>query len=602
MSRKSIVIAATALVLLGLIALIEPFGAILPRAMAQQTGSLAIEGGTLIDGTGAAPVPDGVIVIENGKIASVGPRARVSIPAGARVIDAKGKFVIPGLTDSHVHYRSWMGELMLNHGITTVFDLGDDTDWILGVRQAEREGRVKMPRIFVAGLAINRPGGNFAPSYLSDAGTPASTKTDPSRVGPAWGRAAAKALIAKGVDQIKVTSDNLTAEEIAAIADEAHKANRTVLGHTTDIYTSVGNGYDGITHLWGLSATLMTPENKKKFGEGRLQNPYAYMEESKMDALVSFMVQHHAHLNPLLANEHPAVLPEAHEFELTNYNLYMNPELRYVPLGNVVSSMTFWHKTRSYSGTVGFYPYVETLESNELAEAQRGYKNAQEFVRRFNKAGGQLIGGTDTGGSALVPGTSLLQEVRVFVDAGLTPMQALETVTKNPAEFFRQADKVGTLKPGRDGDVVILDANPLSNIANLEKIHTVIKDGEVLDGRYHHDYHPDFWRPTDDTGTSSSTADAPTLTSVTSSSAAVHGASPVELVVKGAAFNRTSLVCVNGLPIKTSFVSPNELHATIPAASLPAAGTYGVTVTTAWPIPMPGEGGGVSESKPLVVN
>ncbi len=404
MSRKSIVIAAAALVLLGLIALIAPFGAILPRAMAQQTGALVIEGGTLIDGTGAAPVSDGVVVIENGKIASVGPRARASIPVGARVIDAKGKFVIPGLTDSHVHYRSWMGELLLNHGITTVFDLGDDTDWILGVRQTEREGRVKMPRIFVAGLAINRPGGNFAPSYLSDAGTPASTKIDPSRLGPAWGRAAAKALIAKGVDQIKVTSDNLPADEIAAIADEAHKANRTVLGHTTDIYTSVGNGYDGITHLWGLSATLMTPENKKKFGEGRIQNPYAYMEESKMDALVSFMVQHHAHLNPLLANEHPAMLPEAHEFELTNYNLYMNPELRYVPLGNVVSSMTFWHKTRSYSGTVGVYPYVETLDSEELAEAQRGYKNAQEFVRRFNKAGGQLIGGTDTGGSALVPG------------------------------------------------------------------------------------------------------------------------------------------------------------------------------------------------------
>ena len=75
----------------------------------------------------------------------------------------------------------------------------------------------------------------------------------------------------------------------------------------------------------------MTPENKKKFGEGRIQNPYAYMELNKMDALVSFMVQHNANLNPLLANEHPAMLPEAH------------PELRYVPLGNVISSMVFWH-------------------------------------------------------------------------------------------------------------------------------------------------------------------------------------------------------------------------------------------------------------------
>jgi len=180
-------------------------------------------------------------------------------------------------------------------------------------------------------------------------------------------------------------------------------------------------------------------------------------------------------------------------------------------------------------------------------------------------------------------------------------MQALQTITKNPADFYHQADKVGTLKPGLDGNVVILDANPLSDIRNLEKIDTVIKNGQVLDGRYHSDYHPDFWRPTDEAGTSSSTADPPSLSSVSSNSATVHGSGPVDLVVKGAAFNRTSLVCLNGRPVKTSFVSPNELHATVPGDQLPTAGTYAVTVTTAWPIAMPGEGGGTSESKPLVV-
>jgi hypothetical protein len=296
------------------------------------------------------------------------------------------------------------------------------------------------------------------------------------------------------------------------------------------------------------------------------------------------------------------MLAEAREFEQTNYNLYMNPELRYVPLGNVVSSMVFWHKTRSYSGALGSFPYVETLQPGELEEAQHGYKNAQEFVRRFNKAGGRVIGGTDTGGSAIVPGTGLLQEVRLFVDAGLTPMQALQTVTKNPAEFFRQADKIGTLKPGLVGDVVILDADPLSDIRNLEKIHTVIKNGQVLDGRYHNDYHPEFWTSSDDRGTSSSTADPPVLSSVSSSSPLMHGGGPAELVVKGAAFNRTSLVCLNGRPLKTTFVSPNELRAMITADRLQSAGTYNVTVTTAWPIPMPGSGGGTSESKTLNVN
>jgi hypothetical protein len=181
-------------------------------------------------------------------------------------------------------------------------------------------------------------------------------------------------------------------------------------------------------------------------------------------------------------------------------------------------------------------------------------------------------------------------------------MQALQTVTKNPADFFRQADKIGTLKPGLVGDVVILDADPLNDIRNLEKIHTVIKNGQVLDGQYHNDYHPEFWTSSDDRGTSSSTADPPTLSSVSSNSTLMHGSGPVELVVKGAAFNRTSLVCLNGRPVKTSFVSPNELHATVPADRLQTAGTLNVTVTTAWPMPMPGNSGGTSDAKPLVVN
>src|SRR2546428_7737574 len=138
MARKFILIAVAIAVLVALKA---------PRIAGQQANVLVVDGATLIDGTGAAPVANSVIVIDNGRITAIGPRSRVRIPAGARTVDAKGKFVIPGLIDSHVHYRSWMGELFLNNGVTTIVDFGNDNDYIFPVRDAERTGKVKdIPR------------------------------------------------------------------------------------------------------------------------------------------------------------------------------------------------------------------------------------------------------------------------------------------------------------------------------------------------------------------------------------------------------------------------------------------------------------------------
>ena len=174
MSRKLILVAAFAL------ALVIGIGT---RVRSQQTGVLVVDGATLIDGTGAPPVRDSVIVIENGKFAAAGPRSKVRIPEGARVVDAKGKYAIPGLIDGHVHYRSWMGELFVNNGITTVFDFGNPgRPGFQSERCVERSGKDKMmPRLFVVGDAINRPGGDFSPSFGTNTGTPARKRCLPER-------------------------------------------------------------------------------------------------------------------------------------------------------------------------------------------------------------------------------------------------------------------------------------------------------------------------------------------------------------------------------------------------------------------------------------
>src|SRR3990172_3410688 len=121
-------------------------------ALAQQP-TLVIQGGTLIDGTGKAPVPDAVIVIEKNKIVAVGKRGSVPSPRGARVIEAAGKFILPGLINMHVHWRDWMPELFLAHGVTTAVDLSS-TEWTLAQKQLLADGRIMGPRLFTTTGAI----------------------------------------------------------------------------------------------------------------------------------------------------------------------------------------------------------------------------------------------------------------------------------------------------------------------------------------------------------------------------------------------------------------------------------------------------------------
>ena len=122
-----------------------------------QSLPLVIEGGTLIDGTGAPPLSDAVILIEGRRISDVGRKGQVVYPSGARIIDARGKFILPGLINGHVHYKHWSGELYLAHGVTTVVDLGNVTEWILAQKEGIAKGKIRGPRILASGNAIHGP-------------------------------------------------------------------------------------------------------------------------------------------------------------------------------------------------------------------------------------------------------------------------------------------------------------------------------------------------------------------------------------------------------------------------------------------------------------
>ena len=156
--------------------------------------SLVIQGATLIDGTGAAPIRNATVVIQGSKIQSILSGSSTAASEGATVINAQGKFIVPGLFDAHVHWRGWTGELFLAHGITTVIDLGDKADWILGARGAEENGQMRGPRVFTTGNIIDArsdstgfsftdAGSGYSPvSYVGSAAEAAANK-DYGRIG-----------------------------------------------------------------------------------------------------------------------------------------------------------------------------------------------------------------------------------------------------------------------------------------------------------------------------------------------------------------------------------------------------------------------------------
>lgn len=555
------------------------------RQAAPSPAVLAITGGTLVDGTGRAPIAGATILAVDGRIARVGRASDVEVPPGATLVDARGQYVVPGLIDAHVHYRDWLGELFLAHGVTSVFDLGDPSDWILALRDAVDQGLLRAPRLYVSANIID--GVTEAPrsgSSGSGGGLGRANRTLVRSVDEA--RRETRALIARDVDFVKVYQD-LAPDELAAVAEEAHKAGLAVLGHTYDVGRAVALGLDVPTHLWGVGTTCMPADVREAFDKGRIACPYTYIGGAAAQALIAQMVAKGASINPLLINEHAGLNPKTPRFVSETYDLLALPDLRYVPEDPRLGLLAMFSKVRNYASRFGTFPPLSKLPPDVQEQFRTGYERARTFVGEFVKAGGTVVAGTDTAGASMTPGLALHQELELLVDAGLTPMQALQSATRNAGALVRSRDKVGTIEPGARADLLVLTANPLEDVRNLRKIATVVKDGRVVDTTYHADYSSPLPYPLAEY--SSSFVPVPSLSDIEPKAAPVGGG-PVTLTVKGAAFSMLSSVFVGGTPVATRFVSPSRLEATVPADRLLRPATIPVTVRS----PRPGGGESVA--------
>jgi imidazolonepropionase-like amidohydrolase len=421
------------------------------HAPTTNAGTLAIVGATLIDGTDNPPLTNSAVVIHNGKIVAIGPRSSIAIPANAEIIDATGKTVLPGLWDMHAHFEQveW-GPIYLAAGITTVRDCGNELEFITAVRDAIANGHGLGPRILAAGV-VDGDG----PLAL---GVERVNNADQAKE---W----VDRYHSLGFQQIKIYS-SMTEPNVASVTAEAHRLGMTVTGHIPEgmnAYQGVGAGMDQINHVQYI-ADMMVPlplsgTDRQKRQARRAEESNLGLNSPEARKAIDFLKAHGTVIDPTLV-----------VFE--SFTVGQDKPLSTLEPG--VDKVAPELAAQLNEG--GAPPEM-------LSMFRRLFGVYVQITGALHRAGVPIVAGTDQS----VPGYSLYREVELYVQAGFTPLEAIQAATIVPARVMKQDRDLGTLEVGKRGDLIILTQNPLNNIHNIRTVETVVSNGTL--------YHSaDLWR------------------------------------------------------------------------------------------------------------
>lgn len=433
----------------------------------QEPQPIALIHVTVIDATGAAPEADMTVILSGDRISEIGKSGKVRIPKNARVIDARGKFLIPGLWDMHVH--AWNREsltLLVANGVIGVREMFGSIDSIQGWRKQVEEGALVLPRMVAAGPIVDGP----KPIW------PGSIAVGNEEEG----RQAVTKVKNGGSDFVKVYS-MLPREAYFAIADEAKKQGIPFAGHVpSQVKASEASdaGQKSIEHLTGILHACSTKEDEllKEITEAmrkpdastlnylrqlRAQNKTlleTYSEE-KARALFARFVKNGTYQSPTLAVLRAITFISDPEFTSDARMKYISPSVK-----------SYWQNSS----------FARPRSAERVALDKQIFQKHLEIVGAMRKAGVEMLAGTDLGNPYVFPGFSLHDELALLVKAGLTPMEALQSATRNAARFLGKLNSTGTIEKGKMADLVLLDADPLADIANTQKIDSVIVGGRLI--------------------------------------------------------------------------------------------------------------------------
>jgi imidazolonepropionase-like amidohydrolase len=441
-----------------------------PALARQEAGSVVITGATVIDVASGEKRADMSVVVTGNRIRAVGPASEVSGPDGARVIDGRGAFVIPGLWDMHVH-AVWPGvsqaffPALVAHGITGVRDTWGSVELGRALERQIAKGEAVGPRLVVAGNIVD---GNppVWPSQVADT--------------EERGRALVDSLKRAGAAFIKVYS-RLDPAVFLAIAEQAKRRNIEFSGHVPlgmSAATASDAGMGTMEHLYGIAegcssresqilasqrellsalargdSSLMRPERRRETRRLMLGT----QDERRCDALLDRLARNGTWMVPTLTVRRAIAMRADSTFRA-------DPRIVYVP--------EQWR--------TGWVPPRMPAEEDIALEKQL-YARVLELVGRMHARGVRLLAGTDLLNPFIFPGSSLHDELELLVAAGVPALDALRAATINPARYLKRERDLGRIAPGMLADLVVLDADPLADIGNVRRIRAVIANGRTFD-------------------------------------------------------------------------------------------------------------------------
>lgn len=454
-------VAIAALLLCG--AAVEPGGSPAAPAPATARDSVpahAFVGVTVLPMDGSDSVlSDRTVVIRGGRVVAVGGAGDVGIPADAVGIEGRGRFLIPGLADMHVHLERFTDpvvlELFVAHGVTTVRNM-DGRPHVLRWRSAVARGELAGPGIVTAGPILEGPD----PFW------------DDTRVVASGGEAASavREQAEEGYDFVKVYH-TLPAEAYRGVLAEAGERALPVAGHVPNAVGLGGvldAGQRSIEHLDGFADVVEAEDSPHRNGWHWSK---LYLGMPADTVAMERWAEHAAEAGTWIT---PTLVQPEKLAPLDVMRTWLDdPEVAYVP----PELRQEWDPE---NWDPAYARLLRSMDREDLRILERGRRNREALVRELCEAGAGLLVGTDTPNPFVVPGVSVHEELENLVEAGLSPGDALAAATRRAAEFLGSADDVGTVEVGRRADLVLLEENPLESIGHTRSIAGVMVRGEWM--------------------------------------------------------------------------------------------------------------------------